>query len=289
MKGVSRSTIKTPAGKQALLDAAAVLMDERGVDNVTLQDIGQASGHRNRSAVQYHFGSRVAVIQAVISQTMDPVDAERNMLLDHLEATGTPLDHPRCARGRRPAAGPPAAHAEGRRYLRIGAQLINHPRFMTDAGAAVAVNTSIARCAAYILPSLDHLPAPVVAERTSQATSFIIRACGDQARLIDSDPPPRPVLSVEDLTDEPGRHDHGHHPGADQHRGLGRGRGMTAAGRNRPERCPGHVLSCITYLWWSCRLRRENGPTSRYMWWGFSRWPGNCSLTIRSRLGRTGW
>ena len=78
-------------GKQALLDAAAVLMDERGVDNVTLQDIGQASGHRNRSAVQYHFGSRAAVIQAVISQTMDPVDAERNMLLDHLEATGATL------------------------------------------------------------------------------------------------------------------------------------------------------------------------------------------------------
>ena len=114
-------------GKQALLDAAAVLIDERGVDNVTLQDIGQASGHRNRSAVQYHFGSRVAVIQAVISQTMDPIDAERNMLL-------------------------------------------------------------------------DHLPAPVAAERTSQVIGFIIRACGDQARLMDSDPPPRPVLSVEDFT-----------------------------------------------------------------------------------------
>ena len=71
---------------------------------------------------------------------------------------------------------------------------------MTDAGDAITINTSIARCAAYILPSLDHLPAPVVAERTSQVTGFIIRACGDQARLMDSDPPPRPVLSVEDFT-----------------------------------------------------------------------------------------
>ncbi|HET9079169.1 MAG TPA: TetR family transcriptional regulator, partial [Trebonia sp.] len=68
---MSESTMARQLGKQALLDAAAVLMDERGVDNVTLQDISQASGHRNRSAVQYHFGSRVAVIQAVISQTMD--------------------------------------------------------------------------------------------------------------------------------------------------------------------------------------------------------------------------
>ena len=78
-------------GKQALLDAAAVLMDERGVNNVTLQDIGQASGHRNRSAVQYHFGSRDAVIRAVIGRTMEPLDAERNLLLDHLETTGAPL------------------------------------------------------------------------------------------------------------------------------------------------------------------------------------------------------
>ena len=187
-------------GKQALLDAAAVLMDEHGVDNVTVQDISQASGHRNRSAVQYHFGSRDAVIRAVITRTMAPIDAERNLLLDHLETTGAPLT----ARSALEVVVLPLARQlrtpEGRRYLRIAAQLINHPRFMTDARDGIAVNTSIARCAAYILPSLDHLPAPVVAERTSQVTGFIIRACGDQARLMDSDPPPRPVLSVEDFT-----------------------------------------------------------------------------------------
>jgi len=187
-------------GKQALLDAAAVLMDERGVDNVTVQDISQASGHRNRSAVQYHFGSRDAVIRAVISQTMEPIDAERNLLLDHLETTGAPLT----TRGALEVVVLPMARQlrtpEGRRYFRIGAQLINHPRFMTDARDAVTVNTSIARCAAYILPSLDHLPTPIIAERTRQVTSFIIRACGDQSRLMDSDPPARPVLSVEDFT-----------------------------------------------------------------------------------------
>ena len=189
-----------PLGKQALLDAAAVLMDERGVDNVTVQDIGQASGHRNRSAVQYHFGSRDAVIRAVIGRTMEPIDAERNLLLDHLEATGAPLT----TRGALEVVVLPLARQlrapEGRRYLRIAAQLIYHPRFMTDAREATTVNSSVARCAAYILPSLDHLPAPIIAERTSQATGFIIRACSDQARLMDSDPPARPVLSIEDFT-----------------------------------------------------------------------------------------
>src|SRR6266702_2396247 len=188
-------------GKQALLDAAAVLMDERGVDNVTVHDISQASGHRNRSAVQYHFGSRDAVIRAVISRNMAPVDAERNLLLDHLETTWAPLT----TRGVLEVVVLPLARhlrtPEGRRYFRIGAQLINHPRFMTDARDAITVNTSITRCAAYLLPSLDHLPVPIAVERTSQVTSFIIRACADQRRV-------RP----------------------------GRGQGMTAAGRNRPER-----------------------------------------------------
>ena len=134
------------------------------------------------------------------ARTMEPIDTERNLLLDHLETTGAPLT----TRGALEVVVLPMARQlrtpEGRRYFRIGAQLINHPRFMTDARDAVAVNTSIARCAGYLLPSLDHLPALIAAERTSQVISFIIRACGDQSRLMDSDSPARPVLSVEDFT-----------------------------------------------------------------------------------------
>ncbi|MGH3175196.1 MAG: serine/threonine-protein kinase [Streptosporangiaceae bacterium] len=40
---------------------------------------------------------------------------------------------------------------------------------------------------------------------------------------------------------------------------------MTAAGRNRRKGALGMFFSCIAYLWWFCRLRRENGPTSRYV------------------------
>jgi AcrR family transcriptional regulator len=187
-------------GKQAILDAAAVLMDERGVDNVTTQDINQASGHRNRSAVQYHFGTRDAVIQAVMARSMEPIDAERNMLLDHLESTGTRLT-PRAAL--EVVVSPLARQLrtlEGRRYLRLGAQLINHPRFVRDSGDAIMVNTSISRCARYILPALAHLPPPIAAERTSLAAGFVIRALGDQCRLIDSDPPSRTILPVADFS-----------------------------------------------------------------------------------------
>jgi len=187
-------------GKQALLDAAAALMDERGVDNVSTHDIAAASGHRNRSAVQYHFGTRDAVIRAVIDRTMDPVNAERNAVLDHLEATGAALT-PRSVI--EVAVGPLARQLrtpEGRRYLRLCAQLINHPRFMTDARDAIAVNTSIARCTRHLVPAIAHLPPAVAAERGSQIAGFIVRACADQARLMDTGTPARPLLTVEDFT-----------------------------------------------------------------------------------------
>jgi len=187
-------------GKQALLDAAAALMDERGVDNVSMHDIAAASGHRNRSAVQYHFGSRDGVIRAVIDHTMDPINAERNAVLDHLETTGAALT-PRIVI--EVAVGPLARQVrtpEGRRYLRLCAQLINHPRFMTDASDAIAVNTSIARCTRHLIPAVAHLPRVVAAERGSQVAGFIIRACADQARLMDTGTPTRPLLTVEDFT-----------------------------------------------------------------------------------------
>jgi AcrR family transcriptional regulator len=187
-------------GKQALLDAAALLMDERGVDNVSVQDISQASGHKNRSAVQYHFGTRDAVIQAVMARTMEPIDAERNLLLDHLESTGTRFT----PRGALEVVVSPLARQlrtpEGRRYVRLAAQLINHPRFVRDAGDAIMINTSVSRCARYILPILAHLPPPVAAERTSQVTGFVVRALGDQCRLMDSEKPTRAVLSIEDFS-----------------------------------------------------------------------------------------
>src|SRR5438046_1352372 len=152
-RGVSHSTMTRQLGKQALLDAAAVLMDERGVDNVSINDISQASGHRNRSAVQYHFGNRDAVIKAVISRSMEPIDAERNMLLDHMEATGAALTtrsvlevvvRPLARQLRTP---------EGRRYFRISAQLINHPRFRTDTANAITRHTSITRPTPHRRPS----------------------------------------------------------------------------------------------------------------------------------------
>ena len=187
-------------GKQALLDAAALLMDERGVDNVSASRTSTRRADADRSAVQYHFGTRDAVIQAVMARTMEPIDAERNLLLDHLECHRRPAHHARRARGRGPPLARQLRTAEGRRYVRIGAQLDQPPAVRERRRRRHHDQYQHHPVRPYLLPSLDHLPAPIVAERTSQVTGFVVRACGDQSRLMDSDPPTRPVLSIDDFT-----------------------------------------------------------------------------------------
>jgi AcrR family transcriptional regulator len=187
-------------GRSALLDAAAVLMDERGIDNVSLNEISRASGHRNRSAVSYHFGSRDAVIRELVDRTMNVIDAERNALLDHLETTGAPLT---LRTALEVLVGPFTRQLrteEGRRYVRLCAQLINHPRFLADPAEIAAANSSVQRSVRYLAPTLATLPRDVAVERGSQVAGFLVRACADQARLLDTDPPPRPVLGIEAFT-----------------------------------------------------------------------------------------
>lgn len=181
-------------GPDTLIDAAADLMDAHGIDRVSSNEIVRASGHRNSSAIAYHFGSRDELVRAVIRRTMDGLDAERNALLDHLESTGHDLSEravlevvvsPLARQLRDPA---------GRRYLRLCAQVLDHPRFVADLRDAIWVNSSTTRCARYLLPRIAHLPPDVRMERASQLIGFLVRSCADQARLLDAEQPSRPPL-----------------------------------------------------------------------------------------------
>jgi len=184
------------SGRESLLDAAAVLMDERGIDDVSVNDIQRLSGHRNRSAVTYHFGTRDDVVRALVTRTITEVDAERNALLDHLESVGTPMT----TRTVLEILVGPAARllrdVAGRRYLRLCGQLIDHPRFVADTLDVLTANTSVRRCADHLAPQFADVPRPVAAERASMMVGLLVRTLADQARLLDSEQPTRPPLAI---------------------------------------------------------------------------------------------
>ena len=71
-----------------LIEVAERLYAERGVNGVSLREIGAAAGQRNTGAARYHFGSKEELLDAVWRHRMEPVDARRRAMLAELDAEG---------------------------------------------------------------------------------------------------------------------------------------------------------------------------------------------------------
>jgi AcrR family transcriptional regulator len=74
--------------KDRLLDAAERLFARDGVQGARIRDINELAGARNPSALHYHFGSRDAVVEAILIRYQTPIDMHAAAALDALEATG---------------------------------------------------------------------------------------------------------------------------------------------------------------------------------------------------------
>ncbi|MGH3432693.1 MAG: hypothetical protein ACRDQB_07640 [Thermocrispum sp.] len=77
--------------KERIVTAAERLIAERGAQ-VPLRDIAVAAEQRNNSAVQYHFGSRNGLIEAVVAFRHVPVQARQITLLAEHEDTAADDD-----------------------------------------------------------------------------------------------------------------------------------------------------------------------------------------------------
>jgi AcrR family transcriptional regulator len=75
-----------------MIDAAERLIAEKGLGALSLREVATAAGQRNHSAVQYHFGSRARLVEAVFDTRMTPIDARRAEMLVALERSGATDD-----------------------------------------------------------------------------------------------------------------------------------------------------------------------------------------------------
>lgn len=75
--------------KQRILDAAERLFAEQGFDATSLRAVTAQAG-TNLAAVNYHFGSKAALLPAVIGRILEPVCAAQVERLDELERADEP-------------------------------------------------------------------------------------------------------------------------------------------------------------------------------------------------------
>jgi AcrR family transcriptional regulator len=76
----------------ALILAAERLIAEHGSAIVSLRQITEAAGVSNSSAINYHFGSREALLLAVFQYRMGDINRRRHLYLDQLAAGDRLLD-----------------------------------------------------------------------------------------------------------------------------------------------------------------------------------------------------
>ena len=77
------------ATKGRILDAAETLFMEHGFEATSLRLITAAAGV-NLAAVNYHFGSKEELFQAVLTRRLDPMNQARVSLLDRYERAAAP-------------------------------------------------------------------------------------------------------------------------------------------------------------------------------------------------------
>ncbi len=75
--------------KERILDAAEALFAERGFNGTSLRAVTSAAGV-NLAAVNYHFGSKEALLHAVLGRRVAPVNEQRVKWLERLEGEAAP-------------------------------------------------------------------------------------------------------------------------------------------------------------------------------------------------------
>jgi AcrR family transcriptional regulator len=74
---VRRGNASGRATRRRMVLVAEELFAARGIDAVSLREVGQAAGQRNNAAAQYHFKDREGLVRAIISMRGERNDPRR--------------------------------------------------------------------------------------------------------------------------------------------------------------------------------------------------------------------
>lgn len=180
---------------------AQSLFAERGIDGVTVADITVAAGQSNRSAVNYHFGGKDGLVEAVLEGHQPGIESRRLELIADIEGKGRPTLRD-WVRTLVLPLGELLDDAAGVAYLRIVAQLIGHPRLVVLGHHRAAVEQGGDRILA-ALGRARESNRKLWLSRWILVTGSIFHGLADYARMReeDRDSLPAPEEFIDELID----------------------------------------------------------------------------------------
>jgi AcrR family transcriptional regulator len=166
-----------------LLDSAARLFAERGIENVSVAEIVRAAGQRNASAVNYHFGTRNDLLLAVLARHVPAIAERRAELLAHARAAGDVRSAAEAIV--RPITEFAQRGWRERAYLQIGSEVAGMMDRTTPEIHQLLRETAGFEAWALLRSRAGGIPKKVWNEREAICVVFIGRAAADRARALD--------------------------------------------------------------------------------------------------------
>ncbi|MFE7107232.1 TetR/AcrR family transcriptional regulator [Streptomyces sp. NPDC057575] len=164
--------------REKLIRAAEEVFAAQGTDGAQLRDIVRLAGQNNPSAVQYHFGSRAGLLDAVMAGRQARTEQVLAPLLDEL---GKDCGVRELLAALIAAEASLLADDRGRRCLRISAQLTHETGLRTGRLHPALDGTAYGRLIGRMGDRLEELPGPVRLERLDLALTLIGAALADRA------------------------------------------------------------------------------------------------------------
>lgn len=149
-----------------MLDVAERLFAENGIDKISIREIVRASGQSNLSAAHYHFGSREALIGAMLARRIRVINAIRHQRLDALVQTGRDGNcHAIVAASVGVLGDVVKTMPWGPDYVRVVAQALFSPHLNVWSLLDFETMSGHTRCTAMLRRVLPHLPMRVFKDR----------------------------------------------------------------------------------------------------------------------------
>jgi AcrR family transcriptional regulator len=179
----------TPRGEKTrehLLDVAEQLFGARGVEAVSLSEIRVASGARNTAAIQFHFGNREGLLDALKHRHMTGIAALQHALYAEIVAGGRADDVRSLVEVLvRPVADYLTRGPSERAWVKIMAELGQLPDLRL-AEMALAAPPAGQEAGALLYQLLTRsMPSELATERLVALALFAVHLCANRARLED--------------------------------------------------------------------------------------------------------
>ncbi|MFE0651676.1 TetR/AcrR family transcriptional regulator [Streptomyces sp. NPDC059534] len=194
-----------PETREKLILAAEELFAAQGVHGAQLRDVVALAGQANPSAVQYHFGSRAGLLDAVMAGRQARTEAVLAPLFEAVGAAAEGDDLKGLVAALVTAEASELRTDRGRRCLRISAQLSHESGVRTRTPHPTLAGTAYWRLIERVADRLADtgLPEPLLLERLDLALTVVGAAMADRARqyLDGTEPLTGEALFLADLVE----------------------------------------------------------------------------------------